>query len=233
MQNDANKVRLFSGMAVQTAFDDGIVAALHERGIDAAIGWDPTTVIEARLNSGETADAIIVTDSAMKNMIDAGWVASQHCRPLVDSCIGVAVKRGAPRPDISSVAKFFDALLGSRSVAYSLSGASGVYFQKLLRERGYLDEINRRATLVDKGLVAQRLVSGEADLAIQQISELGAVDGIDIVGPLPAEVQQTVSLSVGICSASVNRPVVHELVELLTSDYAKAVYERKGLTVRW
>jgi molybdate transport system substrate-binding protein len=233
MQTDAYKVRLFSGLAVRAAFDNGMIAALREHGIDATIDWDPTTVIEARLRKGDTADAIIVTDSAMKNMVDAGWVAAQHCLPLVASSIGVAVKRGAPRPDISSVPNFFDALLKSRSVAYSLSGASGIYLQQLLRERGHLEEINRRATAIDKGLVAERLVSGEADIAIQQVSELSAVDGIDIVGPLPAEIQQTVSLSVGICSASVDRPVAHDLLKLLTSGYAKTIYERNGLTARW
>jgi molybdate transport system substrate-binding protein len=227
-----NAVRLYSALAVRAAFDRGVLEDVGRHGIEAAIEWDPTTVIEARVRSGDVPDVIIVTDSAMQSLCDSGWVAASSCRPLVESSIGLAVRHGAPRPDISSATKFFKVLLESRSVAYSLSGASGLYFQALLREHGHFEAIRQRASAVEKGLVGERLVTGEADVAVQQISELSAVDGIDIVGPLPPEIQQAILLSIGICNASTHNPAAHALVGCLTGRAAQAIYTRNGLTVR-
>jgi molybdate transport system substrate-binding protein len=233
MPEDREGVRLFSAHAVRLAFENGIAASLNDRGIAVTIDWDPTTVIEARVKDGDIPDMVIVTDAAMMSMIESGWISAQYCKPLVHSAIGVAVKRGAPRPDISSAKKFLDTLLNSRSVAYSLSGASGIYFQKMLRSHGLLDEINLRATAIEKGLVAEKLLNGDADVAIQQISELSAVEGIEIVGPLPADIQQLISLSIAICNTATDRPSVRNLFSVLTSDEAKPIYRGNGLETRW
>ena len=105
------------------------------------------------------------------------------------SFVGIAVKAGAPKPDISSLATFKAALLAARSVAYSKIGASGLFFAGLIERLGIAAEVNAKAVIVPSGFTAERLTSGEADLAVQQISELMVVPGIEVVGLLPAEIQ--------------------------------------------
>lgn len=227
-----HEVKVFSALAVRSSFDNGMFSCIEKQGIRSTIEWDPTAVIEKRIQNGDTADLVIVTDGAMKKFVDSGFISSGHCFPLVDSVIGLSVKKGEPHPDISSADKCLDALLSSRSVAYSLGGASGIYMQELWRKFGHLERINRRATIIDKGFTGEKLISGEAEIAIQQISELIVVDGIEVIGPLPDELQQVTSISMAISNSSLNNAAAHELASLLTSQTAKEIYERNGLKFR-
>jgi molybdate transport system substrate-binding protein len=232
MTYDQDSIRLLSGLAVQASFNNGISSTINELGIDVDIEWNPTKVIEERIKQGVAADVLIVTDESLHAFIAAGTVSADHCFPLINSFIGLAVKKGAPLPEISSVESCLAALLNARSVAYSLTGASGIYMQQLWNRFGQLEKINARATAIDKGLAAEKLLSGEADIAVQQISELIVVPGVEVVGPLPDEIQKVSAFSVGILASAANKPAAHKLVSFLTSREAADIFERNGLKAR-
>jgi len=149
---------------------------------------------------------------------------------LARALLGVAVKRGAARPDISTPEAFRRTLLGARSVAYSRYGASGLYFAKLIQDLGIADQIVPRATIIQSGFTAERLISGEADVAVQQLSELMVVDGADIVGPFPAEYQVETSFTAALFRDCANFQAAEAFLQQLRTPEAERAYFAAGLT---
>jgi len=159
----------------------------------AELRFDATQAILKRIADGERADILILTEEAMADLQKKGRV--RDVRPMGSSGVGVAVRAGAPRPDIGSVDAFWHALVSARSVAHSRVGASGLYFAKLLEQSG--KELKKRI-VVEKGPVALVVASGEAEIGIQQLCELAPVPGIDIVGPLPGPLQALTHFAAGV-----------------------------------
>ncbi|MCG4255130.1 substrate-binding domain-containing protein [Acetobacter senegalensis] len=187
---------LSAALVVKSAFDDGILHDfVEETGFEPIIEWAPTTVILESIENGKRPDVVIVTNDALTGLAKKGIVAPDAARPLVVSKIGIGVLKGADLPDIATVDAFKNTLLNARSVAYSLGGQSGLYFAPLLERLGIADAVNARATRIPAGFSAEKLHTGEADIAVQQISELLAVEGTEIVGPLPEEIQKVTSFS--------------------------------------
>jgi molybdate transport system substrate-binding protein len=153
---------------------------------------DTAGALLRRVQAGEAFDAIIVTRAGIEQLIQAGKVDAASALPLARIGIGVAAPQGARRPDIGTVAGFRQALLDAPRVAYvdpAAGGSSGIYLSQLFQRMGIGEDMARKAVLVPGGLVAQRLVSGEADLALQQMTELLAVPGVMVLGPIPSELQ--------------------------------------------
>jgi molybdate transport system substrate-binding protein len=140
------------------------------------------------------------------------------------------VKRGVARPDISTPEAFRQTLFGARSVAYSQYGASGLYFAELLRNLGIADQIVPRATIIPSGFTAERLVTDEADVAIQQLSELMAVEGVDIVGPFPAEYQAETPFSAALFHECARQAAAAAFLQQLSTPNARRAYQDAGLT---
>ena len=159
----------------------------------AELRFDATQAILKRIADGERADILILTEEAMADLQKKGRV--HDLRPMGSSGVGIAVRTGAPRPDIGSVDAFWHALVSARSVAHSRVGASGLYFAKLLEQSG--KELKKRI-VVEKGPVALVVASGEAEIGIQQLCELAPVPGIDIVGPLPGPLQALTHFAAGV-----------------------------------
>ena len=142
------------------------------------------------------------------------------------------MKQGTPAPDIGSVAAFRQALLAARAVAYidpAAGGSSGIYLSQLFERLGIAPQIAPKAVLVPGGLVAQRLVSGEADIALHQISEILAVPGVTLVGPIPADIQNYTVYAGGISTATQDAPAAQAFLALLASERARAVLKDKGM----
>ena len=148
---------------------------------------------------------------------------------LARSFVGFAVKAGAVRPDIATKEALRSALLGARSVAYSRLGASGIFFAQLIADLGIASEVNARATIVPQGFTAERLVTGEADLAVQQISELKQVTGIDIVGPIPPLLQDPGVFSAGRLAASKKIEQSERFLKFLASKEIAPALRASGL----
>jgi molybdate transport system substrate-binding protein len=212
----------------------GAVRGLSERyeiesGARIEADFAPTVALLERLGGGEGADVVIVTRQALDDLAAEGTVAADSRVDLARSYVGVAVQAGAPRPDIATETALRATLLGARSVAYSRIGASGIFFAQLIERMGIAAELNARARIVPSGLTAELLTSGEADLAVQQISELKLVGGVDIVGPIPVELQSPMVFSAGRMAAS-KRPVqADRLLKFLTSTEVASVLRGSGL----
>jgi molybdate transport system substrate-binding protein len=165
----------------------------------------------------------------MDRLVEQGKVDPTSRIEVAHSRLGLAVHGGAAHPDISTVEAFTKALLAARSVAFSESGASGIYFAKLIEKLGIADAIKAKATKIPAGFTAEKLVTGEADLAVQQVSELMVVAGIEIVGKFPEDVQQVTSLSAAIMCDAENRIAAEYFLSALNNDQAAAAYRDSGM----
>jgi molybdate transport system substrate-binding protein len=190
-----------------------------------------TTVnaIPVRLERGEPADVLIMVGYALGDMIKQGKVVADSRVDLVKSPIGIAVKSGAPKPDISSANAVKRALLAAKSVAYSDS-ASGVYVStEMFQKLGIADAMKDKARMIPATPVAEIVARGDAEIGFQQISEMLPVAGVDIVGQLPAELQKITVFSAGIATASKEPDAGKALIKFLASPEARDAIVKSGL----
>lgn len=225
----ANTIRLLSTLALMGAVRSlaGKYQTLTGTHIEA--DFAPTLGLLDRLQKGETADVLILTQEGLAGLAATGSVVAESCIDLARSYVGLAVKAGAARPDIMTEEGLRATLLGARSVAYSRLGASGIFFAQLIAGMGIASEVNARATIVPQGFTAERLVSGEADLAVQQISELKQVAGVDIVGPIPLHLQDPAVFSAGRLAASARPDQSDRLLKFLASKEVAPALRNSGL----
>jgi molybdate transport system substrate-binding protein len=224
-----NVVRVFSTLALTGAVRN--LADRFESDTQVRIDADfaPTIGLLERLRAGEMADVLILTKEALADLAANGTVAADSCVDLARSYVGIAVKAGARHPDISTEAALRTTLLGARCVAYSRIGASGIFFAKLIEQMGLAPEVNARA-MITSGFTAERLVSDEADLAVQQLSELKLVPGIELVGPLPLHLQPNPAVfSAGRMAASQRQRQSDTLLKYLSSPDVAPVLRASGL----
>ena len=185
--------------------------------------------IPARLSRGEPVDVVIVIENALEPLIKAGQIAADSRVQLARSVIGVAVRKGAPKPDISSVAALRHALLQAKSIAYSAS-ASGTYVSTELFQRlGIADQVKGKSKRIESERVGAVVARGDAEIGFQQVSELLPIAGIDYLGPLPAEVQQVSVVTAALATKATARAAAKELIDFLASRAAAATIHKSGL----
>lgn len=221
-------IKIMAALAVRAPFDRVIVPAFAARGYGLDIEWAPTTIIMERIAAGDTADLVVLIKGAMDTLVAQAIVDPATRIEVVESRLGVAVLEGAPAPDIATEQSFIQSLLAARSVAYSASGASGLYFKGLIERLGIAEALNVKATIISSGFTAEMLVSGAADLAVQQISELMVVPGVTIVGRFPDALQSVTAISAAKFAAS-EKPAAVEFLALLRSEAAINAYAECGL----
>jgi molybdate transport system substrate-binding protein len=196
------------------------------RALDVRLG--PTAALSEEIAAGARFDVTVLTAPAIDAFMASGHVAAGTRADIARSCVGVTVAPGAPKPDISSVESFRQALLAARTVCYTAQGASGQHFASLLPRLGIEDAIKRKALIVH-GLVAESVLRGDADLGIQQISEILAVPGSVLVGPIPDEVQAYTVFSAGLGARSADLPAAKALIALLAAADTVALAVSKGM----
>jgi molybdate transport system substrate-binding protein len=226
-------IKVMSGLALEVAINRFLkpqfeADTAHKLDID----WRPTAAIMKSIDEGQRADMIIAIDNSMDRLVAAGIVRPESRVTLADSVLGVGVRQGAPKPDVSTVEAFKRAMTGARAVAYSRAGASGIYFAGLIDKLGIAEAVNARAVVIPMGFTAEKVASGEADLAVQQISELMTVPGIDIAGPFPDEIQVVSRFDVAIFADATNPAGAAAFMQCLTSPAAAKAYADGGLTSR-
>jgi molybdate transport system substrate-binding protein len=196
--------------------------------LGASMGTTPTS-IPNRLGRGEADDVVIMVDYALDDLVKAGRVVAASKVDLARSNIALAVKAGAPRPDISTLDGLKKALLAARSIAYSDS-ASGKYLSNELFPRlGIADQLKDKAKAILGTPVGEEVAQGRAEIGFQQFSELKPVAGIDIVGLLPAGAQQVTVYSAGVSAASKNPAAARALIAFLASPAAREAVRASGL----
>jgi molybdate transport system substrate-binding protein len=216
------------------AFKQVFLAVLPQ--FEAAGGqvtWDADTVggLVKRVEGGEKFDVIFASPAALEELAKSGKIGGEGVG-LAKVGVGVAVREGAPKPDISTVDGFKRALTAAKAVAYidpAAGGSSGIYLSGLIDRLGIGGEIRAKSILVRGGFSADRVASGDADIAIQQISELLPVKGVVLVGPLPAEIQNYTVYAAGIASGTQQQSSAQALIDLLRSHQGAAVIQSKGM----
>ncbi len=218
-------LRVFSTLGLA-----GVLRAIAPRFTPARIETTllPTALLMERIRGGEVADvAILLSESidelVRKNILRPGRI------DLARSLVGIAVRAGAKRPDISSVAAFIAAMRAAKSLALSGAGASGLFFAGLLDRLGIADEVKAKATIIPSGFTGELVRRGEAEIAVQQVSELKAVPGIDIVGTLPPGIEGVSVFSAGIFAASPLPAAAAALIAVLTSAETATIFRDSGL----
>jgi molybdate transport system substrate-binding protein len=201
----------------------------REHGCRLVFTLDPTQAVRRRIEEGEKFDVAIATRSGIDAVAAAGKIAPESCVTLGSTGLGVAVRAGAPKPDIGSVEAFKRALLDAKSVVRSREGASGAFFASVLERLDIAEAMRDKIVIAGSGRVAEYVARGEAELAVQQISELVPVKGADFVGPFPPDLQQTSEFAAGVASASNARALAEAFIALLAAPANAPLYTASGL----
>jgi molybdate transport system substrate-binding protein len=187
-----------------------------------------TQALLKSIAEGASADVVLLTTEGIDQLAAAGKVLSATRIDLGRSGVGIAVRKGAPKPRIGSLRELQASLLAAESVAHSRMGASGLYFAELLERLGLADKLKKRI-IVDQGPVAARVASGEAELGAQLLCELAPVPGIDIVGPLPPEVQKYYAFAAAVMTAARKPDAARAFLDFLRSESVRAAMRQNLL----
>src|SRR5262250_1848698 len=193
---------------------------------------DTVGALTKRIEGGEVFDLAVLTPKAVDDLAKEGKFVAGSRANLARVGVGVVVKEGAPKPDIGSVDDFKKALLAAKSVAYldpAAGGSSGIYVAGLLDKLGVAAEVKPKAKLIPGGAVAEHVARGEAELGIHQISEILHVQGVSLVGPLPAEIQNYTVYAAGIGAQAKESTAAKALLNALSGASAAEVLKSKGM----
>jgi molybdate transport system substrate-binding protein len=224
------EINVLSSLATREAYLELVPQFERTSGHKISTTWAGTVDIMNRMAAGEVYDLVIASSTAIDELIKQGKIIGGR-NNLAKTGIGVAVRAGAPKPDISSGATVKKALLAAKTVGYS-TGPSGVYLASLFERMGIAAEVKAKTRQVPSGgTVGPIIASGEAEIGFQQVSELVHVPGVDFVGPLPPEIQHVTVFSCGVPAAAKNPDVARELVGFLTAQSSLPVFTKHGLEV--
>jgi molybdate transport system substrate-binding protein len=217
-------IRVLSTIGMRLVLEEIVPDFERAHGCTVERRYDSSVAHMRHIAEGRTGDAAVFTAAAIDDLIAQGKVARRI--DLAHSGVGIAVRAGAPKPDIGTAEKFKAALLAAKSVAHSKTGASGLYFVRLIERLGIADAI-RAKSFVHDGLTGEVAARGEAELAVQQVSELMQAGGVDIVGPLPDELQSMTVFSAGVLRDA--PPITHDFIAALADPAHAALIHRNGM----
>ena len=220
-------MRVLSSLAVREAYFELLPQFEKRNSLKVQTEWLGMVDIVKRVKGGEVADLLIASQKVLSELKSLGKV--EAVVDLATSGVAVAVKKGAPRPDIGSADAVKRALRAARSLAYS-SGPSGVYLAELFQKWGIAGELKAKSTQTPPGTAVGPLVArGEAEIGFQQMSELLPIPGIDIIGPLPAGIQVITTFSGGVHVAAKEAEAARAWLAFLTSPQSAAVLRKHGM----
>ena len=218
------------------AFKQVVVALVpeFEKATGHKVVLDNGTVgqLTKRVDDGETFDVLVLSPKGIEDFIAKGKIAKDSNAVLAKVGVGVMVKEGAPKPDISSVEAFKQALLKAKSVGYidpASGGSSGIYVAGLLDKLGIANEIKPKAKLQKGGHVSDLVVAGEAEIGIHQISEIVGQNGVTLFGPLPAPIQNFTTYAAGSSTSAKDAEAAKAFIKVLTGPSAAGVLKSKGM----
>ena len=226
---DAAQITVLSSNGVREAVTELVPQFEKATGHRVQVVWDGSLNIKKRIGSGEVADLVLLPAEEVDALIASGGLTAGSRVDLARSIIGVAVRSGLAKPDVSTSEKFKSVLLAAKSIVIS-SGPSGVYLLDLFEKQGLLGTLRPRIKQLASGQpVGDALARGEGDLGFQQVSELLHVSGITYVGPLPAEIQKVTIFSGGVPKTAKDAAVAREFLTFLRTPRHVAVLKKAGL----
>lgn len=227
---------VYSSIGVRSAAEELFRRFEKQHGSRLAVTWGTAPMLVARIEAGEHADVLILSRAGIDGLQKQGKILSGTDITLAGSGVAIAVKAGAPKPHISTPEALKQTLLKAKSIAYSepsAGGASGVYFAKLLERMGIAEQMRPKTKYPPAGgFSAELLLTGEAELAVQQKPELLHVAGVEIVGFLPGDLNLVTEFAAAIMAGSKNAQTAKALIGSLRSAEATAVFRSKGLDPR-
>jgi molybdate transport system substrate-binding protein len=219
-------IKILSGGALRTLMVDVVPLFEKAKAVAVEIEFRLTSVLQQEIKAGAAFDLALLPRPELEELARLGKIAD-GITDVTRSTVGLAVRAGAPKPDIATVAALKWALLGARSIAYS-DGPSGAYIAELLKRLGIADEMRPKSKLTGRP-VAELVAAGEAEIGLQQIVAILPVEGAELVGPLPAELQNVIIYAAGI-SASANEAVAaRNFVAFMAGPEAKRLIRAKGM----
>lgn len=222
-------IKIISSMATRQLLAD--LVARFGQGSAQEVTLESVGGVDAarRVKSGEAFDAVILAGNAIEELTAAGRIVAGSRVDLVRSGVAIAVRAGAPRPDVGSEEAVRRAVLGARSLSYS-TGPSGVYLTRLFERWGIADEIKGRIVQAPPGVPVGSLVAeGKVELGFQQLSELMNLAGIEVLGPLPPAIQTVTTFSAGLATASAQPEQVGVLLAFMASPEVADIKTRNGM----
>ncbi len=223
------EIVVLAGQGVVSAVRDVAPAFERASGHKVVVSFEVGPGLMNKVNSDAPADVVTHYPEMIDDLIKKGKVLAGTGAVIARAGIGVAVRAGAPAPDISSADAFKRSLLAAKSVAYSRAGASGLYAAKLMQRLGIADEMKSRTRLVDGVPVAEVVAKGEAEIGMQQINVILPVAGIHYVGPLPRELQDYVVFSAGVLAVSKQPEAAIAMVKFMSAPEAAPLIRKSGM----
>ena len=197
-------------------------------GFTPVVTADVAQVMKRRIDGGEPFDLAVLVDFQIDDLIKSGKLVAGSRTNIMSSGIGVAVKRGAPKPDISTVEAFKQTLLNAKSITYLKEGASTIHLRKLFVQLGVADAVKQKAVETDGEQVSEFVAEGKVEIGLIVTPNIMSVPGAELVGSLPAEINSIVMFTAGVSAQSPNQKAASELIRLLTSPEAKPIIKAKG-----
>jgi molybdate transport system substrate-binding protein len=220
------EIKVMASAAFREAYLELLPEFERTSGHKATNTWVPSVQMMDRLKGGETTDVVIVAAAALDELLAAGIIAERF--DLAKSGVGVAVRAGEPKPDISSAEALKRAVLAAKSIVYS-TGPSGIYLSGLFQRMGIAEQIKAKVKQVQGEPAGAVVARGEAEIGFQQMSELLPVEGIDLIGPLPPDVQQITVFSAGLHARAKEPDAAGALIKFLKAPAAAPVIRKKGM----
>jgi molybdate transport system substrate-binding protein len=224
----AAEITVMATAAFKEAYLELVPEFERATGHRVSTGWVPTVQIANRLKAGDVVDLVIMSAAGIDELASLGFIVRGSRVDLASSGVGVAVRAGAAKPDISSAEALKRALRAAGSIVYS-TGPSGVYIAELLERLHIAGELKSKLKQVQGEPAGAVVARGEADIAFQQVCELLPVPGIDFVGPLPAEIQRITVFAAGMHVAAREPEGARALVRFFTAPAAVPVIRKKGM----
>lgn len=228
----AAELRLLSAGAVKPVVPGLIETFQKDTGHTVKIDYETAGGVKRKIEAGEKFDVMIATDTVVDALMKSKHVVDGTRTDLAKTAIGVAVKEGAPKPDISTVDAFKRALLEARAIVYNdpaIGATSGIHFASVLQRLGIAEQMKPKSVLWKGGYAAEAIVNGQADLCVHQISELLPVKGVVVVGPLPTELNKITVYSGSVPSASANPDVARAFLQYLARPQFRGKFADAGL----
>jgi molybdate transport system substrate-binding protein len=223
------EITVLTGQGVVSAVRDLAPAFERASGHKVVVGFESGPALINKLNSNAPADLVTQPADAIDDLIKTGKVVADAKVVFARAGIGVAVKAGASRPDIGSTEAFKRSMLAAKSVAYSKSGASGIYVAKLMERLGIAEQMKPKTTLVQGVPVAELVAKGEVEIGMQQINVILPTAGIDYVGPLPPELQDYIVFAAGLLAVAKEPDAAKAMMSFMSAPASEPLIRKSGM----